>query len=167
MPTKEEFHTTINIRRPLGLPLERPREQSSETFNYDLWIMINNYSKELDLGEGTEKDPTNFVGKNRLYVNIIEKIDNPSIKNVFLTLWGYYFCTENIDDKNICTCDENKIKELFAIQKKNNKNVLENFILENKPKSISIKDYSNMLDISLIKYIEYFRKIYREIYYKE
>ena len=32
--------------------MERPREQSSDTFNYDLWIMINNYSKELNLGEG-------------------------------------------------------------------------------------------------------------------
>ena len=160
MPTKEEFHTTINIRRPLGLPLERPREQSSDTFKYDLWIMINNYSKELSLGEGNDKDPTNFLGKNQMYLSIIENIDNPSIKNVFLTLWGYHFCTEDIDDKNICTCAESDISELFAIHKKNNKRVLENFILENKPKSISIKEYSDMLDISLIRYIQYFRKKY-------
>ena len=160
MPVKEEFHTTINIRRPLGLPLERPREQNSDTFKYDLWVMINNYSKELGLGEGTDKDPTNFVGKNVLYTSIIEKINNPSIKNVFLTLWGYYFCTENIGDKNICTSDDNDILELFDKHKKNKKIVLENFILENKPKSISIKDYSDMLNTALIRYIQYFRKKY-------
>ena len=160
MPTKEEFHTTINIRRPLGVPMERPREQSSDTFNYDLWIMINNYSKELGLGGGTDKDPTNFAGKNELYKSIIQNIENPSIKNVFLSLWGYHFCSENIGGKNICTCDDEEIKEIFNIEKKLNKKVFENFIIENKPKSISIKEYSNMLNISLIKYIEYFRKIY-------
>jgi len=158
MPIKEEFHSTINIRRPLGVPMERPREQSSETFNYDLWILINIYNKELNLSEGTHKDPTNFADKNELYTNIIQNIDNSSIKNVFLSLWGYYLCNENIDGRHLCTCKDEEIKELFNIQKKLKKKVFDNFIIENKPKSISIKDYSKLLDISLIKYIEYFRK---------
>ena len=41
MPIKEEYHTTINIRRPLGVPIERPREQSDNTFKYDLWIIVD------------------------------------------------------------------------------------------------------------------------------
>ena len=40
MPIKEEYHTTINIRRPLGVPIERPREQSDNTFKYSFMSIL-------------------------------------------------------------------------------------------------------------------------------
>ena len=158
MPVKEEFHTTINIRRPLGLPLERPREQNSDTFKYDLWIMINNYSKELGLTQETAKDPTNFSLKNELFNNIISEMNNMSIKNVFFSLWGYYFCHENINGQNIYNCKNHEIMDIYNLQKKDIDKILTQYLNLNIPKKVSKDTYFKSLEIVLIKYIQYFKK---------
>ena len=159
MSSKEEFHTTINIRRPQGVPLERTRGQSEDNFKIDLWNLINfKYDNELGLSISTSKDPTNFSGKNSYFVSIITHLNNIAFKNPFLTLWAYYFSNKDFEGNNLLQCNKTQIKKIYNHFHDEILNILSRYTLENKPENISRENYIYLLEVALIKYIEYFRK---------
>ena len=154
-----EFHTTINIRRPQGVPLERTRGQSDDNFKIDLWNLINfKFDDALGLATTTSTDPTNFNGKNAYFVTIMDQLDNIAFKNPFITLWAYYFSIKDFEGKNLLQCSTKNIKNIYRHFHGDIVQILGGYTLENKPENISTDKYMYLLEVVLIKYIEYFRK---------